>query len=354
MFSRILTPSFIFFAFLPSLFAGELLVLHGRDATQWEKQRETLLREWLDFLGPMAKYRAKNDPVPGVSYQVLEEELVDGIQRKRILYTTEPGTEIEAYLLIPQGNTKEKRPGAVVFHSTVAEAHRQAAGIAGEPAKAFAWQLAKKGFVTIAPKNFLWPEKGNFDRKKADEFLQRNPDSLGMARMLLDGQIAVDILCSLEQVDRDRILSLGHSLGAKETLYLAAFDERIRCAIFSEGGIGITHSNWDAPWYLGEKVRSPEFSRNHAEVLALIAPRPFLLIGGGKNVTMASNNRKGSTADTEDSRAYIEAARKVYRLYDRPEALKIFLHEHGHALPPEAEREIDRWISAFVKNRSAY
>jgi hypothetical protein len=36
----------------------------------------------------------------------------------------------------------------------------------------------------------------------------------------------------------DRVFAIGHSLGAKEVLYLAGFDERIRAAVSSEGGIG--------------------------------------------------------------------------------------------------------------------
>ena len=68
--------------------------------------------------------------------------------------------------------------------------------------------------------------------------------------------------------------------GAKEALYLAAFDERVRATVSSEGGIGLADSNWDAPWYLGEAIRRPGFALEQAQVLALAAPRAFLLIGG--------------------------------------------------------------------------
>ena len=79
---------------------------------------------------------------------------------------------------------------------------------------------------------------------------------------------------------RDRIGAIGHSLGAKEALYLAAFDHRVRATVSSEGGIGLADSNWDAPWYLGEAIRRPGFALEHGQVLALAAPRAFLLIGG--------------------------------------------------------------------------
>ncbi len=98
--------------------------------------------------------------------------------------------------------------------------------------------------------------------------------------MLWDASRAVGLLAAQPDVNPRRLGAIGHSLGAKETLYLAAFDERVRAAVSSEGGIGMTFSNWDAPWYLGAEIRRPGFSLDHAQVLALCAPRPFLLIGG--------------------------------------------------------------------------
>ena len=42
-------------------------------------------------------------------------------------------------------------------------------------------------------------------------------------------------------------------------LYIAAFDGRIAASVLSELGIGMSFSNWDAPWYLGSEVRSEDF-----------------------------------------------------------------------------------------------
>ena len=101
-----------------------------------------------------------------------------------------------------------------------------------------------------------------------------------MAKMLYDAVVAVDILCSLPEVDSQRLAAVGHSLGAKEVLYLAAFDERIGATVSSEGGIGTRFSNWEAPWYLGDEIRRESFTREHHELLSLVAPRAFLLLGG--------------------------------------------------------------------------
>ena len=104
-----------------------------------------------------------------------------------------------------------------------------------------------------------------------DWLRRRHPGVTGMAKMLFDAVRAVDLLASRPDVDPGRLGSIGHSLGAKEVLYLAAFDTRIRASVSSEGGIGLTYSNWDAPWYLGDAIRRPGFPLDHGQLLALAA-----------------------------------------------------------------------------------
>ena len=156
-----------------------------------------------------------------------------------------------------------------------------------------------------------------------------------MAKMLWDAIRAVDVLTHLVEVDRERIGALGHSLGAKETLYLAAFDERIRAAVSSEGGIGTRFSNWDAPWYLGPEIHAGSFEHEHHELLAMVAPRAFLLIGG-------------DSADGEKSWPFIESVLNVYRLYPGRPKLGLFNHKQGHAVPPVAEQRIYEWLEAYL------
>ena len=124
--------------------------------------------------------------------------------------------------------------------------------------------------------------------------------------MLFDAQRGLDVLESLPEVDTNRLGAIGHSLGAKEALYVAAFDPRVKATVSSEGGIGTTFSNWNAPWYLDKQITS--FGREHHELLALAAPRPFLLVGG-------------DSADGDRSWPYIDAARPVYELFSKPARL---------------------------------
>jgi len=304
----------------------------GRQITSldaWRKRRSAIAAGWLDFLGPLEVRRG--DPP---RLEVVEEDVVGSVVRKRVRYAIEPGLNTEAYLLHPR-DASGKCPGAVVFHSTVDHSIRQPAGLEGVPEKHFGLKLAQRGFVTFSPRNFLWPDNGRIAAQEETKlFQQRHPKAKGMAKMLFDAQVAVDLLAAQPQVDPNRLCCVGHSLGAKEVLYLAAFDERLRATVSSEGGIGTKFSNWDAAWYLGSSIKNPDFKREHHELLALAAPHPFLLVGG-------------DSADGAASWPFIEAALPVYRLFGEPARLGLLNHRKGHLVPPDVELRILEWLETY-------
>jgi dienelactone hydrolase len=297
---------------------------------EWQKRREELRQQWLEFLGPLASAERK---LPKL--ETLSEDAVDGVVRKLVRYETEPGETTEAYLLLP-AQLDGKTAGVAVFHSTYDSSIRQPAGVKGDPEKAFGLKLAKLGYVTLCPRNYLWPENDKIQAQdEAERLLKRHEGSKGMAKMLCDSMLAVDILASLPEVDPERIGAVGHSLGAKETLYLAAFDERVKVTVSSEGGIGTNFSNWDAPWYLGPSINGGAFTMQHHELLSLCAPRAFLLIGG-------------DSADGEKSWPFIAASLPVYRLTEKTPRVGLYNHRQGHAVPPEAEKRIYEWFNTYL------
>lgn len=299
----------------------------------WRKRREQIRKYWLDFLGPL-----KIDQKPP-ALKVIKEDKPKGVIRQLVRYQSEPGIAVEAYLLKPDLSQAEKTkpmPGVVVLHSTVNHTIRQPAGVEGKPEKAFGLHLARLGFVTFCPKNFLWVGQGHYNQR-VDEFKKRHPGSKGMAKMLYDAQRAVDVLLNDPDVDKQRIGAVGHSLGAKEVLYLAALDSRVKVTVSSEGGIGTKFSNWDAPWYLGKTINEKDFGHEHHELLALAAPQPFLLVGG-------------DSADGARSWPFIAEALKVYRLHkpDQRPRLGLLNHHKGHSVPPIAQRRISQWLSTYL------
>lgn len=301
----------------------------------WERQRTKVRDEWRKFLGPMP------EPRPAVKLEVLKTELLNGIERTLVRYEGEPGLFVEGYLLKSIANNNEtlSRPGIVALHQTTNVSIDEVAGVSGPDSMQIGLKLAKRGFVVFCPRCFLWQEVKSLNEAVA-KHRERHPNSLGMAKMLYDAVRGVDVLESLSDVDKKRIGAVGHSLGAKEALYLAAFDERIKAAVASEGGTAFRSTNWDAPWYLGPAIRDENFSLNHHQLLALIAPRPFLILGG------ESGN---GAADGDRSWPLLEAALPVWRLYGEPTRLGLLNHRQGHSISPESFEKIAEWLATYLR-----
>lgn len=293
------------------------------DLSGWSKQREVIKNRWSNYLGIL-----KPNPNPP-KLKILTEESIEGLIRQYVEYESEPGLFVKGYLLKPKGIVKSL-PGVVALHSTTDNKMQYIAGVETGKIVQLGYKMAKQGFVVFCPMCFLWHEKEDRTYEQQVEiFQERHPESKGMAKMLFDAQRAVDVLVSLKEVDSNRIGALGHSLGAKEAFYLGAFDDRVKVIVSNEGGIGIDFSNWDAPWYLGKEIHS--FGHAHHELLALCAPKPFLLIGG-------------DSADGTISIPYINAVKPVYELYGKQQKISLFNHGQGHSIAPEAERLTYDWI----------
>lgn len=308
-----------------------------RSLADWEKKRRELRKEWQEFLGA---YEFSGLPL---QLQVLKTEELEDCTRTLISYQAEPGRIVRAYLLVPHGiGQGEKRPAIVAFHGTNPRTFDKLVGLIEKPERHMGLRLAKQGFVVICPENFLW-EKDSY-KASTEAALKPHPGSKGMAVMLADGMRAVDVLLARDDVDAQRIGAYGHSLGAKETLYLAAMDDRICAAVASEGGIEVGFSNWDAIWYLGKAANQEGFEKAHHDLLRLIAGHPFLVLAG--------ESGKGS-ADGERSWPAIYAGHQVWQAYyGKPVRMGLLNHGQGHSLPWEAGEKVIAWLKAYVANRN--
>jgi dienelactone hydrolase len=326
------TPPEVVGTNMPKL--SNLLEDNGKKITterEWLQHRAHLKRLWQEFLGPLPEVKAP------LQAQVKRTENLNLFSRSYVVYQVEPGVVTDGYLLCPKGVTSSNAvPAVVVFHPTTP---LQARGVAGlEPdydaEKQQGVQLVKRGFVVWCPRNYINTEgmdwSGNARKVKA-----AHTNWTGMTRMVWDAIRAVDYLETLPQVDRRRIGCLGHSLGAKVVLYAMAFDERYKAGVASEGGIGLTFSNWEADWYLGSRIREEKFSRENHEILALIAPRAFLLLAG-------------DSADDSKSWAFIHAVLPVYQLLHASGNVGWLDHHKGHRYPPEARVAAEEFLSKHL------
>jgi dienelactone hydrolase len=258
-----------------------------------------------------------------------------------IRYATEPDEEVDAWLLLPTDEAARPTrgwPAAVVFHSTTDQTIDEPAGTDPADAVAIGTWLCQRGFVVLCPRCHLWntTPAHRLDLPGAVARLAaRHPGARGMRKLLHDGIRAVVILQSIDDVDPTAIVAAGHSLGAKEALYLAAFDDRVTGAVFSEGGIGLSFSNWHDPWYLGDAIRDPAFRLDHAQLLALTLPRGMLILGGEAGP---------GAADGDRSWGHVARALEVGRLERPRPRLGLFNHRGGHAIPPAARERLLDWL----------
>ncbi len=301
------------------------LPIEASDRDPWEARRGELLKQWQEILGPFPQR------VPLDARVVSSEELEDHT-RVLIEYQSDADTRNDAYLLLPRG-ARAPMPGAVTLHPTSKTSLRDPVGLANRESVHFALHLVRRGYVCVAPRNFLWAVEGQSFQQAAERVLKEGKWKTGMAKMVWEAMRATDLLLERPEVDAGRIASIGHSLGGKEALYHAAFDPRISAAISCEGGVGLSFSNWEADWYLGKQIASPAFAHDNHEVMALIAPRGLLVIGG-------------ESADGARSWPFVQAVLGVWRMYDAVDRIGLLRHDQKHNFPsPGPQRELAyRWL----------
>jgi hypothetical protein len=310
--------------------ANQSLANLATNASDWEKQRVEIKKAWNQLLGELPKVKAPLLP------ETKSTERLNGFSRSLVKYQVEPGVFTDGYLLEPVSLTG-RAPAVIVFHPTTP---LQAKGVAGvdpsyDEEKQQGVHLVKRGFVVWCPRNYI-NEDGADWAGNARRVMAAHPGWTGMTRMTWDAVRAADYVQSLKNVDGDRLGCIGHSLGAKVVLFAMAFDDRYKVGVFSEGGIGLKFSNWDAPWYLGPKIREPGFLLDTHQLLALIAPRSFLLLAG-------------DSADGDTSLQYIEAVLPVYQALHKPQNIGGFNHHRGHRYPPEARAVAEEFLVRELK-----
>lgn len=298
----------------------------------WEQERSRLLARWNERLGSAPAKPQELD------VRVERTEKQDGYTRTLLSFAAEGDDRIRAYLLVPDNlESRDRRPAVVVFHETTHDTLRQPVGLGTKPERSYAVHLTKRGYITLSPECYILKEPVGWVKGQAQALAKRRPGWTGLGKMTFDASRCIDFLETQAQVDRKRIGCIGFSLGAKEVLYAMAFEPRYAVGVANEGGVGLRMSNWSDAWYLTEKIKPfiPQFE-NH-QILALAAPRPVLVLGGG-------------SADGDASWPFVAAARSVYALYGAADRIGLFDHKGQHTFPPHGRAIAYRWLDHHLQH----
>jgi dienelactone hydrolase len=306
-----------------------------QNTSDWQKRREHILQNMQRVMGPLPV----RDPAVQLDVQVLDSERLEKVTRKKITYLAGPGDRVPAYLLIPH-RLEQPAPAIVCLHGTSGPRGRTAGLGADYPR--YTLELAERGYVTIAPDYTLLGEN------------QTDPHSLGYTSGTMKGlwnhMRAVDLLESLPEVDKQRIGCCGVSLGGHNSLFLAAFDPRMKVVVSSSGFDSFTDymngdlTGWCQKRYMpaiaeiyGKDPQRVPF--DFPEVLAAIAPRHLYV-----QAPLDDSNFK-----VESARRCVAAAAAIYRLLGAGQRLVAVYPAGPHGFPIEDRRKAYLFIDQVLK-----
>ena len=296
----------------------------------WRVRRLHILANMQLVMGPLP---ARENMVP-LDMQVVAEETLPEVTRRKVTYASEAGHRVPAYLLTPNG-LRGKAPAMLCLHGS-SGAMGRTAGL-GEDYARYALELAQRGYVTIAPDYPL------FGENKVD--LEKLGYVSGTMKGIWDHMRAVDVLQSLPEVDADRIGCVGLSLGGHNSLFVGAFDERLKVVVTSSGFDsffdykGGNLSAWCQRCYMprianayGKDPGRVPF--DFPKVLAAIAPRQLYI-----HAPLGDGNFKVASV-----RKCVQAATPVYRLLAGEGNLVAAYPPGGHGFPADAREAAYRFI----------
>src|SRR5205807_268800 len=157
-----------------------------------------------------------------------------------------------------------------------------------------------------------------------------------------NGVRGIDYLVSRPDVDSERIAVTGISGGGAATFWIAAADERVKCAVPVSGMS-------DLESYVKNKVINGHcdcmflyntYQWDWTTIAALVAPRPLLF----------ANSDNDSIFPMDANRRIIAKLRKIYKMYGKPELVDEYVSKGGHDYRPDLRIAIFKWINQHTKN----
>jgi dienelactone hydrolase len=308
-------------------------------AADWAKRRAHILSNMLVVMGEQPKI--EKGPL---EIKILEEKKYDKFTRKKIVYTAGPAdNRVPAYLFIPHG-LKGKTPAVLCLHPTSRDLGKGVpAGLGPKYDRAYALHLAERGYITLAPDYIHSGGEYTFDPYK---------NGFTSATMLgiWNHRRAVDVLASLPEVDAENLGVIGHSLGGHNSMFVAAFEPRLKAVVSSCGFCAFPKymkgnlKGWSHAGYMPRiidvyEAKPEKMPFDFTEITAALAPAAFLAVAPLKD----------SNFDVDGVKDCIRAAEPVYKLLGVPEKLHAIYPDAGHDFPDEARAVAYAWFDRWLR-----
>lgn len=315
-------------------------LLTARSVDDWQNRRARVLDSMQLVMGSLPDASCR---VP-LEVQITEETRTDRYIKKTITYAAEDWDRVPAYLFIPK-KLAARNAAVLCLHPTSPFGKGAVTGQGEKHYRNYAVELAERGYVVLAPD---YPGFGDYvEARKA--LYERGYVSCTM-KGIWNHLRAVDLLQSLPEVDPERIGCIGHSLGGHNTLFVGAFDPRIKAMVtscgfdsfraYQSGDVtGWTHDGYMpriASVYGKDPARIPF---DFPEILAALAPRPLFVCA-----PLHDANFQVSSVQQ-----CIAAARPIYALYQAQDKLTATYPDAEHDFPKEAREQAYAFLDVALR-----
>lgn len=329
--------------------SGLNLILPDTRVEEWPAIREKIFRRVISAFGkgPVALEPSRN------KFEELGRYNNFGLVHIRYRYQVVDSIWNEAILVLPEQYQEGKQfPAILTIHGTNGKNGKMGALGAPGTNRAYATELAKKGYVAFSPDLFGYGASidNTTEEKLVSNLLKKYPEWSYRGIKLLTLIRALDVLEQLPFVKKGSYGSMGNSLGGGMALYHAAIDKRITVSVPStglspaatnvfrllRGGSSEEPSKW-------KKISSdgkPPYDIH--EVVALCAPRAMLFI---------DDYNDPYNPDVAASFQRVYQAMQVYQLLGTPGRISMLIHGDGHDTIDDVREYAYKWFDRYLLNK---
>lgn len=319
-----------------------------KDFGRWRKQAREKLLECMQPAPPVTAYNMK----------VLAREKRNGYEAQKIVFNISEYSRVPAYLLVPDG--KGPFPAVLLLHDHGAhftigkEKMVRPFGVSDVMMKdADDWAarcydgqyvgdyLAKNGYVVLAVDALFWGERGRkeYARYDSQQALSANLLQMGMSwggLIAWDDIRSAEFLASLPQVDKEKIGTMGFSMGAHRAWMTMAATDVVKagaavCWMNTTDSL-MTMTNNQNKGGSAYAMVIPGIRRymDYPHVASIACPKPMLF----------TNGLQDKLFPVEGVKAAYDTMRKVWNSQGAGEHFQTKLYDLPHFCSKEIQRAV--------------
>ena len=319
-----------------------------KDFGKWREQAREKLLECIQPAPPVAPYDMK----------VIATEKRKGYEAQKIVFNVSEYSRVPAYLLVPEG--KGPFPAVLLLHDHGAhftigkEKMVRPFGVSEIVMKdADNWAvgcydgqyvgdyLAENGYVVLALDALFWGERGRkeYARYDSQQALSANLLQMGMSwggLIVWDDIRSAEFLASLPQVDKEKVATMGFSMGAHRAWMTMAATDAVKagaavCWMNTTDSL-MTMTNNQNKGGSAYAMLVPNIRRymDYPHVASIACPKPMLF----------TNGKKDKLFPVEGVEAAYDTMRKVWDSQGAGEHLQTKLYDLPHFCSKEIQKAI--------------